>query len=111
MCDMIKLTSMHLEILVKTFCSLCVSYVERQVLRRWRHRWKKSGKETPLVYQQVAKCIEIGLQCQDFDPSKRPFIWDIIEDMREMENVNVTISNIGEYTLGQVKLVCFTYHQ
>ncbi|KAF7098882.1 hypothetical protein CFC21_100582 [Triticum aestivum] len=40
------------------------------VLRRWRHIWKKTGNETPLVYQQVAKCLQIGLLCQEVDPSK-----------------------------------------
>ncbi|KAF7104952.1 hypothetical protein CFC21_105814 [Triticum aestivum] len=72
------------------------------VLRRWRHRWKKTGKETPLVYEQVAKCVEIGLLCLEIDPSKRPFIWDIIHAIREMEGVNGTISNDSEYTFGQL---------
>ncbi|XP_037467488.1 uncharacterized protein LOC119339601 [Triticum dicoccoides] len=72
------------------------------VLRRWRHRWKKSGKETPLVYQQVAKCIEIGLLCQEREPSKRPFIWDIINDISHMEVVNEEINNANEYTFGKI---------
>ncbi|KAM3215236.1 hypothetical protein ACQJBY_067301 [Aegilops geniculata] len=72
------------------------------VLRRWRHRWKKSGKETPLVYQQVAKCIEIGLLCQEREPSKRPFIWDIINDISHMEVVNEEIKNANEYTFGKI---------
>ncbi|KAI4969276.1 hypothetical protein ZWY2020_000190 [Hordeum vulgare] len=72
------------------------------VLRRWRHRWKKSGKETPLVYQQVAKCIEIGLLCQELNPSKRPFIWEIIHDIREIEGVNGQISNAYEHSFGQI---------
>ncbi|KAK1613211.1 hypothetical protein QYE76_036884 [Lolium multiflorum] len=72
------------------------------VLRRWMHRWKKTGKETPLVYQQVAKCMEVGLLCQEIDPSKRPFIWDLIHDIRKMEGVDGTISNADEYTFGQI---------
>ncbi|XP_045087073.1 uncharacterized protein [Aegilops tauschii subsp. strangulata] len=72
------------------------------VLRRWRHRWKKSGKETPLVYQQVAKCIEIGLLCQEREPSKRPFIWDIINDISHMEVLNEEINNANEYTSGKI---------
>ena len=72
------------------------------VLRRWRHRWKKSGKETPLVYQQVAKCIEIGLLCQEHDPSKRPFIWEMIHDIREIEGINGKISNAYEHSFGQI---------
>ncbi|XP_044961288.1 cold-responsive protein kinase 1-like [Hordeum vulgare subsp. vulgare] len=72
------------------------------VLRRWRHRWKKSGKETPLVYQQVARCIEIGLLCQEREPSKRPFIWDVINDIRHMEVVNGEINNANDYTFGKI---------
>ncbi|KAF7104956.1 hypothetical protein CFC21_105816 [Triticum aestivum] len=72
------------------------------VLRRWRHRWKKSGKETPLVYQQVAKCIKIGLLCQEQDPSKRPFIWDMIHDIRETEGINGKTSNSYEHSFGQI---------
>jgi hypothetical protein len=76
--------------------------VESQVLRRWRHRWKKSGNETPLAYHQVAKFLEIGLLCQEIDPSKRPFIWDLMHDIREMEGVDGTISNAHENTYGKV---------
>uniref|UniRef100_A0ACD6A673 Uncharacterized protein n=1 Tax=Avena sativa TaxID=4498 RepID=A0ACD6A673_AVESA len=72
------------------------------VLRRWRHRWKKSGKETPLVYQQVAKCIEIGLLCQEIDPSKRPSITDLINVIREIDSANGTISNASECMFGQI---------
>ncbi|KAF7104966.1 hypothetical protein CFC21_105822 [Triticum aestivum] len=72
-----------------------------KVLRRWRHRWRKTGKETELVYQQVAKCIEIGLLCQEIDPSERPFIWDIIDDIRQAEGVNGSIRNDSEYKFGQ----------
>ncbi|KAM3215249.1 hypothetical protein ACQJBY_067308 [Aegilops geniculata] len=73
-----------------------------KVLRRWRHRWRKTGKETELVYQQVAKCIKIGLLCQEIDPSKRPFIWDIIDDIRQAEGVNGSIRNDSEYKFGQI---------
>ena len=54
-------------------------------------------------YQQVAKCIEIGLLCQEIDPSKRPFIWDIIDDIRQVEGVNGSIKNDSEYKFGQAR--------
>ncbi|KAF7098889.1 hypothetical protein CFC21_100581 [Triticum aestivum] len=73
-----------------------------KVLRRWRHRWRKTGKETQLVYQQVAKCIKIGLLCQEIDPSERPFIWDIIDDIRQAEGVNGSIRNDSQYKFGQI---------
>ncbi|XP_037464560.1 uncharacterized protein LOC119336611 isoform X2 [Triticum dicoccoides] len=72
------------------------------VLRKWRHRWKKTGNETPLVYQQVAKCLEIGLLCQEIDPSKRPYIWHLIHVIREIEGVNEKMSNAYEHTFGQI---------
>ncbi|CAO2148079.1 unnamed protein product, partial [Urochloa humidicola] len=58
------------------------------VLRRWRHRWNKSAKETSLLYQQiqVIKCMKMGLLCQEHDPCKRPFIWDVIRDINTMES-------------------------
>ncbi|XP_047053007.1 uncharacterized protein LOC124659111 [Lolium rigidum] len=75
---------------------------KNNVLRKWRHRWKKTGKETPLIYQQVAKCMDIGLLCQEIDPCKRPFIWDMIHDIREIEGVNGKFSDDCGYTFGQI---------
>ncbi|VAI81532.1 unnamed protein product [Triticum turgidum subsp. durum] len=72
------------------------------VLRRWRHRWKKTGKETPLAYQQVAKCLEIGLLCHEIEPTKRPYIWHMIHVIREIEGANGKLSNAYEHAFGQV---------
>uniref|UniRef100_A0ACD6ABL2 Uncharacterized protein n=3 Tax=Avena sativa TaxID=4498 RepID=A0ACD6ABL2_AVESA len=74
---------------------------KNNVLRRWRHRWKKSGEETTLGYQQVTKCIELGQLCQISDPCKRPFIWDIIHDIK-MEGTNGSINNAIESTVDQI---------
>jgi hypothetical protein len=79
-----------------------ISCVKRQVLRRWRHRCHKSGKETPFRYQQITKLIEIGLLCQEKDPYKRPFISDIVREINELENMDRKISNAKESTVGQV---------
>uniref|UniRef100_A0ACD5WKS8 Uncharacterized protein n=1 Tax=Avena sativa TaxID=4498 RepID=A0ACD5WKS8_AVESA len=73
------------------------------VLRRWRHRWKKTGEESPLCYQQVTKCIDIGLLCQEIDPCKRPFISEIIHDVRKMDCTNGKISiDANESTFGPI---------
>ncbi|WVZ53729.1 hypothetical protein U9M48_004634, partial [Paspalum notatum var. saurae] len=56
------------------------------ILRRWSQRWKLSVKQPPLVYQQVRKCIELALTCVEKDPQARPFIWDIITVLNQMEN-------------------------
>jgi hypothetical protein len=73
-----------------------------QVLRRWRHRWHKSGEQTPFKYQQIAKLIEIGLLCQEKDPYKRPFISDIICAINELENTDRQSSNEKESAVGHV---------
>ncbi|XP_037460133.1 uncharacterized protein LOC119331062 isoform X2 [Triticum dicoccoides] len=72
------------------------------VLRRWRHRWKKTGKETPLAYQQVVKCLEIGLLCHEIEPTKRPYIWHMIHVIREIEGANGKLSNAYEHAFGQI---------
>ncbi|CAM0876966.1 unnamed protein product [Alopecurus aequalis] len=72
------------------------------VLRRWRHRWRKTGKESPLGYQQVTKCIDIGLRCQEIDPYNRPSIWEILCDINEMEGTNSQTSYENESTVGQI---------
>ncbi|PAN41622.1 hypothetical protein PAHAL_8G056600 [Panicum hallii] len=74
------------------------------VLRRWRHRWNKSAKKMSLLYQQiqVIKCIKIGLLCQEHDPCKRPFIWDVIRDINEMESIYGQIRKPNESSVGQI---------
>ncbi|VAI81559.1 unnamed protein product [Triticum turgidum subsp. durum] len=72
------------------------------VVRRWRHRWKKSGNEMPLGYQQVTKCIEIGLRCQENDPYRRPFISDILCDFTNMEGANEQFSSNNGSTIDEI---------
>ncbi|XP_044352258.1 uncharacterized protein [Triticum aestivum] len=74
----------------------------RNVLRRWRHRLHKSGKETPLKYRQIDKLIKIGLLCQEKDPCKRPSISDIIYVINELESTDRKISNANESTIGRI---------
>ncbi|XP_044354297.1 cysteine-rich receptor-like protein kinase 24 [Triticum aestivum] len=75
------------------------------VLRRWRHRWKKSLKETPWAYQQlqITKCIGIGLHCQESDPYKRPFIWDVIHDINKTDGTLEQTSNADESDAEQIR--------
>jgi predicted P-loop ATPase/GTPase len=63
---------------------------------------RKSGKETPFIYQQIHKLIEIGLLCQEKDPYKRPSISDVIRDINELESIDRQISNANESTAEQV---------
>ncbi|XP_071683880.1 uncharacterized protein [Lolium perenne] len=72
------------------------------VLRKWRHRLRKSGKETPFRYQQIAKLLEIGLLCQEKDPYRRPFISDIIHVINELESTDWQISNENKSTAEQM---------
>lgn len=52
-------------------------------------------------YQEVTKCIELGELCQTSDPCKRPFIWDIIHDIK-LEGTNGNVSNVIESTVLQI---------
>ena len=52
-----------------------------QSLRRWRSRWNKSAKHTPLGYQQVSKCLELAEKCTQVDPKDRPDISNIIDEL------------------------------
>uniref|UniRef100_A0ACD5ZXP6 Uncharacterized protein n=2 Tax=Avena sativa TaxID=4498 RepID=A0ACD5ZXP6_AVESA len=72
------------------------------VLRRWRRRWRKTGKETPLGYQQVTTCIDIGLLCQEMDPTKRPSIGEVLCDINEMDGTNGQTSN-GNESFGLIR--------
>uniref|UniRef100_A0ACD5YXM8 Uncharacterized protein n=1 Tax=Avena sativa TaxID=4498 RepID=A0ACD5YXM8_AVESA len=72
------------------------------VHRRWRHRWNKSSRETPLEYKQVTKCIEIALLCLAQDPFRRPFIWDIIGDVKIMDGLDGHIVGDDKSTVCQV---------
>jgi len=56
-----------------------------QVLRRWRHRWIKSSKHTPLGYQQVTKCLELAQRCIQINPTARP---DIVYVMDELNTID-----------------------
>jgi hypothetical protein len=80
---------------------LYVFFFKLQVIRRWSHRWHKSGKETQFRYDQIAKLIEFGLLCQEKDPCKRPFVSDIIHVINELECAG-RHSNANGSTLAQV---------
>lgn len=54
-------------------------------LRKWRHRWNKSGRYMPLWHQQVTKCLELASSCVHEDPTQRPFMWDIIRELKESD--------------------------
>ncbi|RCV37731.1 hypothetical protein SETIT_8G086300v2 [Setaria italica] len=57
-----------------------------KVLRRWRHRWIKSSNHTPLSYQQVTKCLELAQKCTQHDPTGRPDISDIIDELNQIRD-------------------------
>jgi hypothetical protein len=78
------------------------NFVDWQVLRRWRHRLRKLGKETSYICQQIAKLIEIGRRCQENKPYKRPSIEEIILDIEKLESTRRENNNANESTVGQV---------
>ena len=52
-----------------------------QVLNKWRHRPRKAPGYTSgdIDYQQIKRCIQIGLLCVKKDEAKRPTIQQIIK--------------------------------
>lgn len=49
-----------------------------------------------MAYQQVTKCIDIGLLCQEIDPTKRPPIRKVICDINEMDSTDGQTRNAYE---------------
>ncbi|GJN34943.1 hypothetical protein PR202_gb23659 [Eleusine coracana subsp. coracana] len=70
------------------------------VLKRWRHRWNKSAKDTLFVYQQVATCLDLAIRCTNADPVKRPDMSDIICELNKLDgntsDVNESFAQIGD---------------
>ena len=52
-----------------------------QVLNKWRHRPRKAPGYTSgdIDYEQIKRCIQIGLLCVEKDEAKRPTIQQIIK--------------------------------
>ncbi|CAM0878322.1 unnamed protein product [Alopecurus aequalis] len=75
----------------------------KKVLRKWRYRWNMSVKRTlsTFSYQQVARCIQIGLLCKNKESEKRPTISEIIECLNETETSEGQISTSRESSIGQ----------
>lgn len=74
---------------------------DNNILRKWRHRWNKSAKETPPEYHhQVNECLEIGKLCLNPDPNTRPFISQIMNRFVEMESTKINPLNWEDDMLG-----------
>ncbi|KAG2612385.1 hypothetical protein PVAP13_4KG206925 [Panicum virgatum] len=60
------------------------------VLKKWRNRLQKTASYKELYfYQQIRRCIQIGLVCVDLDRSKRPTTSQIIK-MLHVESVDLS---------------------
>ena len=87
--------------------SFSIKLVKRQVLRRWRHRWNKSGEGTALEYHQVTKCLELGKRCQDDKDTGRPSISDIMSHLCEMNCWDKHVISDDKSITGQVNSMIF----
>uniref|UniRef100_A0ACD5X2D1 Uncharacterized protein n=1 Tax=Avena sativa TaxID=4498 RepID=A0ACD5X2D1_AVESA len=77
---------------------------DENILRRWRHRWNKSKKETSLKHhEQVTMCIEIGSLCQKVDPYARPSISEIMRKFVELESMDNCRKSAHDLTASQIK--------
>uniref|UniRef100_A0ACD5UJ52 Uncharacterized protein n=1 Tax=Avena sativa TaxID=4498 RepID=A0ACD5UJ52_AVESA len=56
-----------------------------------------------IIIQLVTGVKGIPNNNNEIDPCKRPFIWDIIQEIREMKGVDGEISNADELTLGEIR--------
>ncbi|XP_037431236.1 protein PSK SIMULATOR 1-like [Triticum dicoccoides] len=58
------------------------------VIANWRHRLEKtlSYRALETCSEQVNRCIVLGLNCLNPDPSKRPSAWDILQTLNELES-------------------------
>uniref|UniRef100_A0ACD6A3V6 Uncharacterized protein n=1 Tax=Avena sativa TaxID=4498 RepID=A0ACD6A3V6_AVESA len=64
------------------------------VLASWSGRLKKSYEDTQL--EQVRVCTEIGIDCSDFNPAKRPIgTQNIIERLKETETMDEESSAVS----------------
>ncbi|CAO2152428.1 unnamed protein product [Urochloa humidicola] len=72
------------------------------VLDSWCTRLDVSRVDRQLEHLRV--CIEIGINCMDSDPAKRPLTWRIIEMLDEMERTYGSIET-GSFTLASHKIV------
>ncbi|XP_066338980.1 receptor like protein kinase S.2-like isoform X2 [Miscanthus floridulus] len=57
-----------------------------KVLRRWRYRWIKSSKHTPLGYQQVTKCLELAQRCIQINLTDRPDIVYVVDELNTVDS-------------------------
>ncbi|CAM0878530.1 unnamed protein product [Alopecurus aequalis] len=67
------------------------------VRERWRERLQKTvnGRSLETYYQQVTKCLEIAMQCVEYDRHKRPSIGEIVNRLNEPES---TLRSKGSIT-------------
>ncbi|WVZ53205.1 hypothetical protein U9M48_004178 [Paspalum notatum var. saurae] len=56
-----------------------------KVLRRWRHVCIKSSEHPSLGYQQVTKCLVLAQKCMQIEPSSRPDISDVTNELNAIE--------------------------
>jgi len=73
-----------------------------KVLERWMNTFGTS--ENHALLEQVKVCAEIGRNCMDDNPRKRPAIQDIICRLDEMDISNSSVRSVGTTTTlaGQV---------
>ncbi|CAN6165963.1 unnamed protein product [Urochloa humidicola] len=77
----IEIITGHKEYPDETTAPSSEEFVER-VLRNWRCRMEKSPEMSQEVdYQQIRRCIQIGLECVKFDRSGRPSTSQILDTL------------------------------
>jgi len=74
------------------------------VLEKWRNRLEDS-RCTSLEKgcQQIRRCIEMGLNCVQFDETKRPTAKEIIDSLKSQDDVNLHVISEEKLPADQVE--------
>lgn len=73
--------------------------IVEKVLESWDKRWELSDGNPHS--EQIRVCVEIGLECTDVDPTKRPTSTDILDRLAKTERTKVIPV---EYSYGLLKV-------
>ncbi|KAM3406613.1 hypothetical protein ACQJBY_000596 [Aegilops geniculata] len=73
-------------------------YINEDQLKDLRKRLVKEGAFSSWEnkYHQVRTCMEIGQDCTDFNPDKRPTLLEIIQRLNESEDMNYSVASLWQ---------------
>ncbi|KAG2630466.1 protein DA1-related 1-like isoform X2 [Panicum virgatum] len=74
------------------------------VLEKWRNRLEDSRcTSLEKSCQQIRRCIEMGLNCVQFDETNRPTVKEIIDSLKRQDDMNLHVINEEKLPADQVE--------